>query len=78
MEKNMESYVVKLRRELHENPEIGYDLPRTLAILRRELDEIGVEYTDKYGKSSIVATVNPEKTSFTIGVRADIDALPIL
>lgn len=73
----MESYVVKLRRELHENPEIGYDLPRTLAILRRELDEIGVEYTEKYGKSSIVATVNPEKTNFTIGVRADIDALPI-
>ena len=73
----MESYVIKLRRELHENPELGYDLPRTLAILRRELDKMGVEYTEKYGKSSIVATVNPEKTNFTIGVRADIDALPI-
>ena len=74
----MESYVVNLRRELHENPEVGYDLPKTLAILRRELDAIGVEYTEKYGKSSIVATVNPEKTNFTIGVRADIDALPIV
>lgn len=74
----MESYVVKLRRELHENPELGFDLPKTLGILRRELDKIGVEYTEKYGKSSIVATVNPEKTDFTIGVRADIDALPIL
>ena len=73
----MESYVVALRRELHENPEIGYDLEKTLSILRRELDAIGVEYTEKYGRSSIVATINPEKTSFTIGVRADIDALPI-
>ncbi len=76
-EEIMESYVVRLRRELHENPEVGYDLTKTLEILRRELDEIGVEYTEKYGKSSIVATVNPEKTGFTIGVRADIDALPI-
>ena len=73
----MENYVVNLRRELHEHAEIGFDLPQTLAILRRELDAMGVEYTEKYGKSSIVATVNPEKTSFTIGIRADIDALPI-
>ena len=73
----MENRLISLRRELHKNPEIGFDLPRTLTILRRELDEIGVEYTEKYGKSSIVATVNPDKCGFTIGVRADIDALPI-
>lgn len=78
MEINMESYVVKLRRELHENPEVGFELTKTLEILRRELDSIGVEYTEKYGRSSIVATVNPEKKGFTIGVRADIDALPIV
>ena len=73
----MEKYLIDLRRELHENAECGFDLPNTLAILRRELDNIGVEYTEKYGKSSIVATVNPEKSHFTIGIRADIDALPI-
>ena len=73
----MENYVVNLRRELHENAEIGFDLTQTLAILRRELDALGVEYTEKYGKSSIVATINPEKSHFTIGVRADMDALPI-
>ena len=73
----MESYVVKIRRQLHMYPEIGFDLDRTLATLRAELDGIGVEYTEKFGKSSIVATVNPEKTAFTIGVRADMDALPI-
>ena len=72
------SYVIDLRRELHENPEIGFDLTKTLEIVRRELDSIGVEYTERYGKSSIVATVNPEKSNFTIGIRADMDALPIL
>ena len=73
----MDDYVVKIRRELHAYPEVGFDLERTLALLRRELDAIGVEYTEEYGKSSIVATVNPEKTNFTIGIRADMDALPL-
>lgn len=71
------TYAQAIRRELHRHPGVGFDLDETLAILRRELDRIGVEYTDRFGRSSLVATVNPEKTAFTIGIRADIDALPI-
>ncbi len=70
-------YAIDLRRELHQCPEIGFDLPQTLSIVRRELDKLGIEYTDKYGQSSIVATINPEKDHFTIGLRGDMDALPI-
>ena len=73
----MSDYAIKMRRELHETPEIGFDLPRTLEIVRRELSAMGVEYTEKYGKSGIVATVNPDKSHYTIAVRADMDALPI-
>ena len=73
----MLSYAASIRREIHMRPGIGFDLDDTLEILRRELNEIGVEYTEKYGKSSIVATVNPEKSHFTIAIRADMDALPI-
>ena len=73
----MESYVINARRRLHTYPEIGFELNRTLDFLKSELDKMGVEYTEKYGKSSLVATVNPEKTNFTIGIRADMDALPI-
>lgn len=74
----MNSYAVNARRQLHMYPEVGFDLDRTLEFLRAELDKMGVEYTEKFGKSSIVATVNPEKSGFTIGVRADTDALPII
>lgn len=73
----MKDYVIGLRRELHMCAEVGTELDETLAVLRRELDDIGVPYTEEYGKSSVVATVNPEKSHFTIGVRADMDALPI-
>ncbi len=73
----MESFVINARRRLHEYPEIGFELDKTLAFLRGELEKMGVEYTESFGKSSIVATINPEKTNFTIGIRADMDALPI-
>ncbi len=73
----MNVYAQKIRRELHRFPEVGFELPRTLALLRRELDGMGVEYTEEYGKSSLVATVNPEKSHLTLAVRADMDALPM-
>ncbi len=69
-------YAQELRHELHQIPEIGFDLPKTLAVVRRELDAMGVSYAEKYGKSSIVATINEGKP-FTIGLRADMDALPV-
>ena len=70
-------YIISLRHEIHEYPEIGFDLPKTIALVKRELDSLGIEYTEKYGESSVVATINPEKSHFTIGVRADMDALLI-
>ena len=70
------SYARNLRHELHTCPEIGFELPQTLAIVRRELDAMGIPYTEQYGKSSIVGTINPGK-DFTIALRADMDALPI-
>ena len=73
----MLTYAQLIRRELHKYPEIGFDLPKTLSLLRSEIEKMGVEYTEEYGKSSIVATLNPEKSHYTIAIRADIDALPI-
>ncbi len=72
------SYVVNMRRRLHQYPEIGFDLQLTLELVRSELNSFGIPYTEKYGKSSIVATLNEEKSNFTIGIRADMDALPIV
>ena len=69
-------YIIRIRRELHQVPEIGFDLPKTLAIIRRELDAIGLPYTERFGTSSIVATLNEGKCK-TIALRADTDALPV-
>lgn len=70
------AYARSLREELHMYPELGFDLPKTLAVVHRELDAIGLTYTDKYCESSVISLVNPGK-DFTIALRADMDALPI-
>ena len=70
-------YIIGIRRELHMHPEIGFELPNTVALVKRELEKMGIEYTEKYGRSSIVATINDSCELFTIGIRADMDALPI-
>ena len=72
-----QDYVVALRREIHEYPEIGFDCPKTLAVVRRELDKLNIPYTEELGKSAIVAALRPDKAHYTIGIRADMDALPI-
>lgn len=70
-------YILSLRHELHMYPEVAFDLPRTLALIRRELDAMDILYVETYGKSSIVAYINPECKNFSVGLRADTDALPL-
>ena len=70
-------YIVAMRRELHKIPEVGFDLPKTVALIKRELDAMGIPYTEKYGKSSIVGYLGREDAEKTVALRADTDALPI-
>ena len=74
---NYADYARELRHELHQIPEIGFDLPKTIAVVKRELEANGISYTEnQFGRSSIVATINPG-CDFTLGLRADMDALPM-
>ena len=79
MEKRYEdelfSYMVSIRRNLHEYPEVGFDLDRTVALVSGELESMGIEYTLKYGKGSVVAEIG--KGDKTVALRADMDALPV-
>ncbi len=76
--KNIDNrYIVDIRRRLHMRPEIGFELPDTVALVKAELEKIGVPYTEKYGKGSVVAYINKGTGKRCIGIRADMDALPI-
>ncbi|MBE6595024.1 MAG: amidohydrolase [Ruminococcaceae bacterium] len=70
-------YILSIRHELHMYPELAFDLPKTTALIRRELEAMGIPYTEQYGKSSIVAFLNPTCTVRSVALRADTDALPL-
>lgn len=70
-------YGSDIRRELHMHPELGFDLPYTTGVVRRELTKLGIPFTEKYGKSSITAYLNGDRSGKYIAIRADMDALPI-
>jgi len=68
-------YAVKIRRRLHEYPEVGFELPMTAALVKSELEAMGIAYTEKYGVCSVAADIGSKDD--TIAFRADMDALPI-
>ncbi len=71
------AYAVALRREIHRHPELGFDLDNTVSIVERELDAIGIPYTEEYGKGSVVGFLNWDGSGKVLAIRADMDALPV-
>ena len=66
------------RHWLHRNPELSFDCHRTAAFVADRLREFGVdEIHEGIATSGIVAIVNGQGPGPTVGLRADMDALPI-
>ena len=75
--KSLQPQIVALRRALHQVPEMGLDLPKTCAIVRAELDRLGIPYVTSEEDSGIVATIRGGRPGKRVALRADMDALPI-
>lgn len=73
----IQDYLVKIRRELHQIPELDTDLPKTAAVICRELDDMQIPYRKNTKDSGIIALIQGEKPGKCIAIRADMDALPI-
>ncbi len=67
------------RRHLHTIPELGQNCPETAAFVAARLQEFGVdEIHEGVAKTGVIAIINGQGDGPTIGLRADMDALPIL
>nr|WP_111297867.1 M20 aminoacylase family protein [Paracoccus saliphilus] len=66
------------RRHLHQHPELGFECHRTAAFVAERLREFGVdEIHEGIGRTGIVGIINGRGRGPTIGLRADMDALPM-
>ena len=77
----MHDQIVAWRRDLHEHPELMYDTYRTAEIVAEKLREFGCdEVVEGIGRTGVVGLIKgrTDSSGRVVGIRADMDALPIL
>jgi amidohydrolase len=66
------------RRDIHAHPELGFEEQRTSDLVAVKLEEFGIEVTRDIGKTGLVGRLRVGNSPRAIGLRADMDCLPIL
>src|SRR6185369_9583231 len=69
--------MIRLRRRLHAEPEIGLDLPRTQESVLSALDGLPLEVSTGERLSSVTAVLRANRPGPVVLLRADMDALPV-
>lgn len=66
-----------IRHRIHENPELGFDEFITAKLVAQKLKEFGYEVYEGIGKTGVVGVLKKGNSNKKIGLRADMDALPM-
>ena len=74
--KEIQDWVVEHRRDFHIHPELSYKEFRTTKVIKEELEKMGIE-TRSIGDTGIVGIIKGKEGGKVLGLRADIDALPV-
>ncbi len=68
--------IISIRRDIHQHPELGFEVHRTAEIVANKLNELGMDVQTGIGKTGVVGNLRCGAGP-TIALRADMDALPI-
>lgn len=74
--KNLKEETIKIRRDIHKNPELGFEEFRTSKLISDYLKNLGYE-VKTVAKTGVVALLKGGDESKTVAIRADIDCLPL-
>ena len=75
--KSIEERIRGWRRHIHARPELGMETEGTASFVEKTLKEIGVEKIRRCGKTGVVALIEGAESGQAVGLRADMDALPV-
>lgn len=75
--KEYEKYIINLRRDFHTYPELSFEEVRTSQKVCEELEKMEISYV-RLDKNCIVGRIKGAQEGKRIGIRADMDALPII
>lgn len=76
MQENFEAFAA-IRRDIHRHPELGFEERRTSATVEQLLTKWGYQVHTGYGTTGLVGVLQKGDSQRKIGIRADMDALPI-
>src|SRR4030095_3427751 len=74
----IESKCIAWRRDIHEHPELGNNEYRTAKLIADHLRSLGIEVKEGIGKTGVVGVLKGAKPGPCIGLRAEMDGLPIV
>ena len=69
--------IVELRRFLHQHPELSFCEKKTATRIAQELKSIGIPVYTGVGGTGVIGIINEDSGGPVIGIRAELDALPI-
>ena len=75
--RTLQPQLVEWRRSLHQQPELGFHETLTAAYIDRKLTEWGIEHQTGIAETGVVAVIHGRQPGRVLGIRADMDALPI-
>jgi hippurate hydrolase len=87
VDQDLLEWIRKIRRNLHQHPELSYQEHRTSLLIQEKLTELGIRYRNGWGGTGVIATIGDigdiddigdvSGHAGHVGLRADMDALPI-
>ena len=69
--------LTRIRRDIHAHPELGFEEHRTSALVAAQLESLGIEVHRGIGRTGVVGVLRAGNAPGSIGLRADMDALPM-
>ena len=75
--KQLQPDMAKWRHDIHAHPELGYEEHRTGEVVAKKLESFGLPVHRGLGRTGVVGTLSSGSGKRSIGLRADMDALPI-
>lgn len=72
--------IIRIRRHIHQHPELSYIEHTTAAMISDELTAMGIEHSRQVAGTGIIGIISGEASGrgLTAGLRADMDALPVM
>ena len=69
--------LIEIRRQIHQNPELGNREFKTSALVAKKLKELGIAVQEKVAHTGVIGILQGRKPGRIVAVRADMDALPL-